>query len=101
MDWIRELTQWQKEAPDSDMFLAGLKHDLFKDRIFVYTPKGDVKDLPLGSTPIDFAYAIHSEIGDRTIGARVDGHIVPLNYQLRSGEIIEILTTKDKKNTIS
>jgi GTP pyrophosphokinase len=97
LDWIKELTQWQKEEPDSDSFLIGLKHDLFKDRIFVYTPKGDVKDLPLGSTPIDFAYAIHSEVGDKTIGAKVDGHIVPLNYQLRSGEIIEILTTKDKK----
>ncbi len=98
LDWIKELTRWQKEAPDSEGFLKGLKLDIFKDRIFVYTPKGDVKDLPIGATPIDFAYAIHSEVGDKAVGARIDGHIVPLNYQLRSGEIIEILTTKEKKN---
>lgn len=98
LDWIKELTKWQKEAPDSQGFLQGLKHDIFKDRIFVYTPRGDVKDLPIGSTPIDFAYSIHSEVGDKAIGAKIDGHIVPLNYQLRSGEIIEILTTKEKKS---
>jgi guanosine-3',5'-bis(diphosphate) 3'-pyrophosphohydrolase len=97
LEWIQELTQWQKEAPNSEGFLKGLKHDLFKDRIFVYTPKGDVKDLPLGATPIDFAYSIHSEIGNKTVGAKVDNHIVPLNYQLRNGEIVEILTAKEKK----
>jgi len=97
LDWIKELTKWQKEAPDSEGFLQGLRLDIFKDRIFVYTPKGDVKDLPTGATPIDFAYSIHSEIGDRTVGARIDGHIVPLNYQLRSGEIVEILTAKENK----
>ncbi len=97
LQWIQELTKWQKEEPDSQGFLKGLKHDLFKDRIFVYTPKGDVKDLPLGATPVDFAYAIHSEIGNKTVGAKVDSHIVPLNYQLRNGEIVEILTAKEKK----
>ncbi len=97
LEWIQELTRWQKEAPNSEGFLKGLKHDLFKDRIFVYTPKGDVKDLPLGATPIDFAYSIHSEIGNKTVGAKVDNHIVPLNYQLRNGEIVEILTAKEKK----
>jgi GTP diphosphokinase / guanosine-3',5'-bis(diphosphate) 3'-diphosphatase len=97
LNWIHELTKWQKEAPDSEGFLKGLKHDLFKDRIFVYTPKGEVKDLPMGATPVDFAYAVHSEIGNRTIGAKVDRHIVPLNYQLRSGEIVEILTSKERK----
>lgn len=101
LQWIQELTKWQKEATDSAGFLDGLKHDLFKDRIFVYTPKGDVKDLPLGATPIDFAYSIHSEIGSKTIGAKVDSHIVPLNYQLRNGEIVEILTSKDKKSPSS
>ncbi len=101
LEWIQELTRWQKEAPNSEGFLKGLKHDLFKDRIFVYTPKGDVKDLPLGATPIDFAYSIHSEIGNKTVGAKVDNHIVPLNYQLRNGEIVEILTSKEKKSPSS
>lgn len=97
LEWIRQLTSWQKEEPDSEGFLKGLKRDIFKDRIFVYTPKGDVKDLPYGSTPIDLAYSIHSEIGDKAVGAKINGHMVPLNYQLRSGEIIEILTSRDKR----
>ncbi|MDQ3239160.1 MAG: RelA/SpoT family protein [bacterium] len=97
LNWIKELTRWQKEEPDSEGFLKGLKTDLFKDRIFVYTPEGEVKDLPMSATPIDFAYAVHTQIGNKAIGARIDGHIVPLNYQLRSGEICEIIVSKEKK----
>jgi GTP pyrophosphokinase len=97
LDWIHQLTSWQQDAPDSEGFLKGLKRDIFKDRIFVYTPKGDVRDLPFGATPIDFAYSVHSEIGDKAVGARIDGHLVPLNYQLRSGEIIEIITSREKR----
>jgi GTP pyrophosphokinase len=74
-----------------------MKMDFFKDRIFTLTPRGEVIDLPLGSTPIDFAYRIHSEVGDSCVGAKVNNHIVPLDYELRSGDLVDILTQKKKK----
>lgn len=95
--WVNQLREWQKEFPDSEDFLDSLKIDFFRDRIFVITPKGEVKDLPAGSTPVDFAYQIHSAIGDSCCGAKVNNHIVPLGYQLQSGDVVEILVQKSKK----
>ncbi|MCA9364279.1 MAG: bifunctional (p)ppGpp synthetase/guanosine-3',5'-bis(diphosphate) 3'-pyrophosphohydrolase [Candidatus Moranbacteria bacterium] len=96
--WIRQLQQWQKEiGRDDDEFLEGLKIDFFKNHIFAFTPKGDIVDLPEDATPIDFAYSIHSEVGNGTTGAKADGKMVPLDYKINNGQVIEILTTKDKK----
>jgi len=95
--WVSQLREWQKNFTDPQKFLESLKVDFFKDRIFVITPKNEVIDLPLGATPIDFAYRIHSEIGDGCIGAKVNHKIVSLNYELRSGDLVEIMTQKGKK----
>ena len=85
--------EWQKDLKDPTEFLETVKIDLFGDEVYVFTPKGDVKALPKGATPIDFAYAIHSQVGDHCSGARVNGVIVPLRYQLRNGDTVEIITT--------
>jgi GTP pyrophosphokinase len=90
--WLRQLMDWQKELKDPQEFLESVKVDLFQDEVYVFTPKGDVRVFPRGATPIDFAYAIHSDVGDRCAGARVNGQIVPLRSQLRSGDVIEIIT---------
>ncbi|MGC8944449.1 MAG: RelA/SpoT family protein [Minisyncoccia bacterium] len=97
--WIKQLQEWQKKfynTNDPQQFLEFLKIDFFKDRIFVLTPKGDVIDLPEGATPIDFAYQVHTEIGNQAIGAKVNGKLVPLDYELKSGEVVEIITKKGK-----
>lgn len=94
ISWLRQLLDWQREAKDPQDFLEDLKIDLFEDEVFVFTPKGDVKTLPAGSTPVDFAYSVHTDIGHRCVGAKVNGHLVPLNYQLKNGEFVEILTSK-------
>jgi len=90
--WLRQLMEWQSEMKDSREFLDTVKVDLFADEVFVFTPKGDVKSLPYGSTPIDLAYAIHSEVGSHCAGAKVAGKIVPLRYKLKNGDSVEILT---------
>ncbi|HOJ10698.1 MAG TPA: bifunctional (p)ppGpp synthetase/guanosine-3',5'-bis(diphosphate) 3'-pyrophosphohydrolase [Clostridiales bacterium] len=95
LTWVRQLLEWQKEMPDAREFMENFKIDLFNDEVFVFTPKGDVINLPKGSTPIDFAYAIHSAIGNKMVGARVNGRIMPLEYKLNNGEIIEILTSSN------
>lgn len=95
--WLKQLTAWQTEAIDDNLFMKGLTHDLFKDRIFVFTPQGQIKDLPKSATPIDFAYSIHTHVGNNTVGAKVNSQLVPLNYQLKNGEIVEIITSKDHK----
>jgi len=93
--WIETLMSWQDELQtDSAEFMDTLKVDVFQDQVFVYSPKGDIIDLPAKSTPIDFAYRIHTELGSRTIGAKVDGAMVPLDYQLRNGQRVEVLTTR-------
>ncbi|MEI7743190.1 MAG: bifunctional (p)ppGpp synthetase/guanosine-3',5'-bis(diphosphate) 3'-pyrophosphohydrolase [Chloroflexota bacterium] len=94
--WLRQLMEWQRDVSDSDAteFVEGIKLDIFQDQVFVFTPRGDVKDLPAGATPLDFAYRIHTDIGHRTIGAKVNNRLVPLDYRLKNGDIVEIVTTK-------
>ncbi|MFA7202013.1 MAG: RelA/SpoT family protein [Candidatus Paceibacterota bacterium] len=94
---VKQLQEWQNQFPGSQEFAEALKLDLFSDRIFALTPKGEVIDLPIDATPIDFAYRIHTQIGDSCIGAKVNGKIVHLDYKLQSGDIVEILTQKNKK----
>jgi GTP pyrophosphokinase len=95
--WLRQLMEWQRDLKDPTEFIETVKIDLFQDEVFVFTPKGDVKALPKGSTPIDLAYAIHSQVGERCSGARVNGFIVPLRYALRNGDTVEILTSANQK----
>jgi GTP pyrophosphokinase len=92
--WVRQLIDWQRDVTDATEFVEGVKLDLFQDQVFVFTPKGDVKDLPTGSTPLDFAYRIHTDVGHSTIGAKVNNRLVPLDYKLKNGDIVEIVTTK-------
>ncbi|MGH3902836.1 MAG: RelA/SpoT family protein [Pseudonocardiaceae bacterium] len=94
MAWMRQLLDWQREAADPGEFLDQLRYDLATREIFVFTPKGDVITLPAGSTPVDFAYAVHTEVGNRCIGARVNGRLVALERQLENGEVVEIFTSK-------
>ena len=95
--WVEQLREWQKAVRGSDEFIQSLKIDFLKDRIFVLTPKGDALDLPEGATPVDFAYAIHSDIGHQCAGAKINGKITPLNTELQSGDAVEILIQKNKK----
>ena len=88
---------WQKELQDPQEFAETLKADLFEDEVFVFTPKGEVKSLAAGATPLDFAYAVHTDVGHRCVGAKVNGKIVPLHYELQSGDICEVLTSKKER----
>ncbi|MEK6531467.1 MAG: bifunctional (p)ppGpp synthetase/guanosine-3',5'-bis(diphosphate) 3'-pyrophosphohydrolase [Deltaproteobacteria bacterium] len=90
--WLRRLLEWQKDMKDSAEFMESLKVELFPEEVFVFTPKGDIKALPMGSTPIDFAYAIHTDIGNKCAGAKVNGRLVPLKCALRNGDVVEIAT---------
>jgi GTP pyrophosphokinase len=95
--WIDQLRSWQKEFSNSQDFIDSLKIDFLKDRIFAITPRGDVLDLPQGSTPVDFAYHVHTDVGDQCVGAKINGVMVPLDYKLKSSDVVEIITQKGKK----
>jgi GTP pyrophosphokinase len=95
--WLRQLIEWHRELSGAQEFLESVKTDIFIDQVFVYTPRGEIKDLPIGSTPLDFAYRIHTELGHNCIGAKVNGRLVPLNYQLHNSDVVEIISTKTAK----
>ena len=97
LSWLRQILEWQKDLKDPKEFMENLKIGLFQDEVFTFTPKGDVKILPSGSTPIDFAYLIHTDVGHRCMGAKVNKKIVPLDCKLKSGDIVEILTSKSSR----
>ena len=91
--WLRQLLEWQQELQDSHEFMNTVKVELFPEEVYVFTPRGDVKSFPKGSTPIDFAYTIHTDIGHRCVGAKVNGKLVPLKYELKNGDIVEVITS--------
>ncbi len=95
--WLRQLMDWQRELEDPTEFISSVKFELFGDEVYVFTPKGEVKELTSGSTPIDFAYAIHTEVGHRCAGAKVNGRMVPLRYRLKNGDTVEIITNNNQK----
>jgi guanosine-3',5'-bis(diphosphate) 3'-pyrophosphohydrolase len=95
--WLRQLLEWQRDLKDNREFIESVKVDLFPNEVYIFTPKGEVKQFPIGSTPIDFAYSVHSDIGNHCVGAKVNSKIVPLRYELRSGDTIEILTSPNQK----
>src|SRR5688572_19775117 len=95
--WLRQLLDWQREASEAEEFVEYIKTDLFRDQVFVFSPKGEIKDLPAGSTPIDFAFRIHTDIGFHCVGARVNGKLVPLTHKLQNGDVVEILTSRSSR----
>lgn len=95
LSWLRQLLEWQKDLQDANEFMETLKIDLFEDEVFVFTPKGDVVSLPRRATPVDFAFSIHTEVGMKCVGAKVNGRIVPLEYKLENGDIVEVITSKN------
>jgi len=95
--WIRQFMEWQKELSDPAEYLDTVKLDLFTSEVYVFTPKGDIRELPSGSTPIDFAYAVHTEVGHKCVGARINGKLLPLRYKLRSGDTVEVITQEGHK----
>ncbi len=95
--WLRQLIEWHRELSGAEEFLESVKTDIFIDQVFVYTPKGEIKDLPKGSTPLDFAYRVHTDLGHRCIGAKVNGRLVSLNYQLNNADVVEIMSTKTSR----
>jgi GTP diphosphokinase / guanosine-3',5'-bis(diphosphate) 3'-diphosphatase len=94
INWLRSMMEWRSEVNDAHEFVEGMKTDVFQDRVYVFTPRGDIIDLSAGSTPIDFAYHVHTDIGHRCRGARVNGKLVPLYQELKTGDQVEILTAK-------
>ena len=94
MNWVRQLLDWQSEVEDPGEFLESLRFEINRAEVFVFTPRGDVIALPVGATPVDFAYAVHTEVGHRTIGARVNGRLVPLESTLDNSDVVEIFTSK-------
>ncbi|MFC1908752.1 RelA/SpoT family protein [Chloroflexota bacterium] len=95
--WLRQMIDWHRELSGDEEFLESVKTDIFIDQVFVYTPKGEIKDLPRGATPLDFAYRVHTELGHRCIGAKVNGKLVPFSYELKNGDVVEIVATKGSR----
>lgn len=95
--WLRQLVDWHRELAGAEEFLESVKTDIFNDQVFVFTPKGEIKDLPRGATPLDFAYRVHTELGNRCLGAKINGRLVSLDYQLKNGDVVEILISKKDK----
>jgi len=95
--WLRQLMDWQSDMAQAEDLLEAVKTDIFQDQVYIFTPKGEIKDLPAGSTPLDFAYRIHTDLGHRCVGAKVNGRLVSLNFVLKNGEVVEILTSKTSK----
>jgi len=95
--WLRQLLEWQRDLKDNTEFIESVKVDLFPNEVYIFTPKGEVKQFPVGATPIDFAYGIHSDVGNHCVGAKVNGKIVPLKYEFRSGDTVEIMTSPNQK----
>jgi GTP diphosphokinase / guanosine-3',5'-bis(diphosphate) 3'-diphosphatase len=95
--WLRQLIEWHRELSGAEEFLESVKTDIFIDQVFVYTPAGEIKDLPRGATPLDFAYRVHTDLGHRCVGAKVNGKLVPLSYELKNGDVVEIITTKGSR----
>ena len=101
VQWVKTLMDWQGDDQDAAEYMRTLRTDLFDDEVYVFTPKGEVKTLPAGATPIDFAYAVHTDVGHRTVGAKVNGRIVPLHYKLKNGDFVEILTSKSGRGPVT
>ena len=101
LTWVKTLMDWQPDETDPPEYMRTLRTDLFDDEVYVFTPKGEVKTLPAGATPIDFAYAVHTDVGHRTVGAKVNGRIVPLHYRLKNGDFVEILTSKSGRGPVA
>ena len=97
MSWLRQLLEWQRDISHAEEFVESVKADLFHDQVFVYTPKGEIKEMPAGSTPIDFAYRVHTDLGHKCVGGKVNGRLVSLNYQLQNGDVVEIVSTKSPR----
>jgi GTP pyrophosphokinase len=95
--WLRQLLDWQRETAEAEEFVEYIKTDLFRDQVFVFSPKGEVKELPAGSTPIDFAFRIHTDIGFHCVGARVNGRLMPLTYKVQNGDVVEIVTSRSSR----
>ncbi|MDE0092296.1 MAG: TGS domain-containing protein, partial [Oligoflexia bacterium] len=96
-NWLKDLVSWHQNSDTSEEFLENVKRDLFESEIYIFTPEGEIKEFPKGATPIDFAYAIHTQLGEKTAGAKVNGHQAPLNYKLKSGDTVEIISSKKPK----
>ena len=95
LQWLRQMMEWEKDLKDPHEFLDALKEDVFNSQVYVFTPKGDVVEMPAGATPIDFAYRVHTNVGNKCVGAKIDGKIVPIDYKLQNGNIVEILTSSN------
>ena len=95
LQWLRQMIEWEKDLKDPQEFMNALKDDVFNSQVYVFTPKGDVIELPAGATPIDFAYRVHTNVGNRCVGAKIDGRIVPIDYKLQNGNIVEVLTSSN------
>ncbi len=95
LKWLRQMMEWEKDVKDPQEFLDSLKEDVFNSQVYVFTPKGDVIELPAESTPIDFAYRVHSKVGNKCVGAKINGRLVPIDYTLQNGEIVEVITSSN------